>query len=126
MTDEIKQERLQKGRFAPGNSIAKGPRKRTVQIKEAQASALASIFAESDGDPIKIQQLMLKRGAELQLDVRTTISLCDKLSPFMAAKKASLDIKNEQIATYNVEFLGYNKKDEDNIKIVQESVDLLE
>jgi len=89
-------------RFQKGNKAAAGPRKQTIKRIQAQQEALNAIFAEAKGHPILIQQLMLQRGAELELDVATTIRLCDKLAPYLEAKKASLDVKHEVIPAFNI------------------------
>ncbi len=102
----------QRSRFKKGNKAAAGPRRTTIKRIQQQQDALNAIFEEANklcsvsesklSLPIVIQQLMLKRGAALQLDVTTTIRLCDKLAPYMEAKKASLDIKHEVVPAYNV------------------------
>lgn len=56
---------------------------------------LWEILEEADGDAVLIQQLMLKRGKELELNMPTVLKIARDLSSYQTPRKASIETKNE-------------------------------
>lgn len=91
-----KREHTQKqkdNRFKKGNKASAGRRRYDKQLIQIQEPIMAQIFKEAAGDSYAIQRLMLERGGDLKLDVKTTMELCGKVTPYEKAR-AKDDVKD--------------------------------
>jgi hypothetical protein len=68
----------------------KGRPKKTNKEAEAQyKQVMTDIFTQSNGNAVLFQELVLKNGATLDLDLGTALRLSKELAPYQEAKKAS-------------------------------------
>lgn len=89
------------GRFVKGNEVAK---KRAAVKEKHRQKVLNEILAEAKGDAVRVKELMLERGSDLELDVNTVLRLAKELAPYQSARKASIEVKNENISEYVIQY----------------------
>ena len=78
--------------FEKGNSVGKGkPKLSEKKIEKERSKVLWEILREAQGDPVRIMELKLLRGAELYLNMQEVDRLCKELAPYKSSKKASTE-----------------------------------
>ena len=93
-----------RGMFVKGVSGNANGRPKTVKIAKDQQATLNAIFDEADGDAVKFQQLILKNGSKLNLDLSTAMKLAKELSVYQTPRKASIETKNEDVKNYVIQY----------------------
>lgn len=71
-----------------------GGRPPVKRMAEEARKRMAEIFNEAQGDPVLLMQLMLKHGADLNLDIATTLRLARELAPYERPKLSSIEQRN--------------------------------
>lgn len=80
------------GQFKKGVSGNPRGRPKKDKAKEAQKmETLAAVYAEANGDPIKVMEGMLANGAVLELTVSEGLRIARDLAPYRKAKLSSVD-----------------------------------
>lgn len=101
--------------WKPGMSgNPKGRPKKTKSEKEiAYAKLMQEIFESADGNAVKFQELVLKNGGSLDLDLGTALRLSKELAPYQESKKASIK-KEEDDKPQGIELVFNRAVTDDN------------
>ena len=75
--------------------------KKAQRIAKVQLDALLN---EADGDPILVMQLMLRHGANLNLDVNTALRIAEKLGSYVKPKLSSVEQTNMDVSAPTIVF----------------------
>lgn len=104
--------RTNKGTFKKGVSGNPSGRPKKDKAKEAKkAATLAEIYAEANGDPIKVMEGMLAHGDVLELTVSEGLKIARDLAPYRKAKLSSVDTtvkEDKQVTIVFDNALGQN------------------
>lgn len=93
------------GRFVRKKEANAGRPKRAAQLDKIAEQTMYDILREAAGDPVKIMSLCLERGADLQLTRSEVYKLCDRLAPYRAPKKSSIDTTVDTNTNITVEYV---------------------
>lgn len=75
--------------------------KKAKRIAKVQ---LDELLNEADGDPILVMQLMLRYGANLNLDVNTSLRIAEKLGSYVKPKLSSVEQTNMDLSAPTIVF----------------------
>lgn len=99
-----------KGRFKKGNAAnSYGRSGKKKALTEEKKAILSSIYDEANGNAMVLMELMLKNGAKLELDIKEGLKIAREVVGFQSSKKASIEVKSEQVSEYRIVRPDYEK-----------------